>query len=148
VGLMYGMFAFIPALASGASLNIDVIVLFAFIAARFFIVSVVFDMRDMEGDAKLGIRTIPLVLGKERAAAMLQALNAASLVLVLGAFYFSAASRLFLAAACTTVLYASVYIGRTQNPGADLRFICGYVAEADIVPAAAAAVLFLVSGRF
>lgn len=146
VGIMYGMVAFIPAVATGARLDWAFLAFFAFIAIRFFIVSVVFDLRDVEGDARLGIRTIPIVLGKERTAYLLQALNAASLVLVLAAFFFSAASRLFLAAACVTVLYASYYIRATQKEGADLGFICGYVAEADIVPAALAAVIFLAAG--
>jgi 4-hydroxybenzoate polyprenyltransferase len=145
VGLMYGMVAFIPAVATAATLNLAFLAFFAFITIRFFIVSVVFDLRDVEGDAKLGIRTIPIVIGKVRTAKILQWLNAASLVLVLTAFYFSTASRVFLAAACLTVLYGSYYIGETQKKGADLGFICGYMAEADIVPAALAAVIFLVT---
>lgn len=146
VGAMYGMVALIPAVATGASLNAAFLAFFAFIAIRFFIVSVVFDMRDVEGDAKLGILTIPLAFGKERTASMLQRLNAASLVLVLAAFLLSDASRLFLAAACLTVLFGSYYIRETHREGADIGFICSYVAEADIVPAALAAIAFPLLG--
>lgn len=146
VGAMYGMFVFIPAFLASAAVDWGVAALFAFITLRFFIVSTVFDLRDVEGDRKLGISTIPLALGAERTAGLLQVLNAASVAVVLGAFLISAAPRQLLAVAAITAIFGSYYINETQKPRADLRFICGYVAEADILPAALAVAVMWAAG--
>lgn len=136
VGAMSGMSVFILAPLAGGAPEPALLVLFAFITIRFFIVSTVFDLRDVSGDAKLGIKTIPLAFGKGPTVAFLQGLNAASAAIVLAAFFFSQASRFFLAAAFITALFGAYYIRETQREGADLRSICGYVAEADLMPAA------------
>lgn len=55
---------------------------FIFILAKSFINTVLYDIRDVEGDRENGVRTIPVLLGKKRTVCMLLLLNSALLLLV------------------------------------------------------------------
>jgi len=141
VGAMYAAYSFLPALFAGAPLGFGAASIALFMLARFFIVSTVFDLRDVEGDSRLGIKTIPVAFGRGATLLWLHALNAASLALVFISCAFGALPPAFALPASATALFALYYLLQSGRAGADLRFICGIVAEADIVPAAIAAML-------
>lgn len=139
VGAMYAVFTLVPVFAAHAPITAGAAALFLFILARFFIVSTVFDMRDVGGDAKLGISTIPAAFGRRSALISLHVLNAFCLALSAASFALGFLPAAFLAMASATSLFALLYLVKCSEKGADLRFVCGVVAEADVLPAAAIA---------
>ncbi len=58
---------------SDAALIVMLVAYFVFL--KLFINSVIFDIRDIEGDKKAGVRTIPVYLGKSKTRALLLILN-------------------------------------------------------------------------
>ncbi|MEW5996762.1 MAG: UbiA family prenyltransferase [Candidatus Micrarchaeota archaeon] len=144
VGVMYAAFALIPVLYAGAPLSPAAWIVFVFIAARLFLVSAVFDMRDVEGDARLGIPTIPVAIGAGSALLLLNMINAGTFILALVSWAYGALPYAFVFMSAATSLFGLYYLLESQKNNADLRFICGVVAEADIVPAALVAALLLI----
>jgi 4-hydroxybenzoate polyprenyltransferase len=131
---LYAMFVLIPVFAAHAPLTEAVSVLAIFVFLRFFIVSTLFDLRDIEGDSKKDIRTIPVTYGRGTTLAFLHILNALTLVLGVAAVFAWGMSTLFLVMAAATFLYAYYYLEECRR-GADIRHLCSVVIEADFVPA-------------
>jgi 4-hydroxybenzoate polyprenyltransferase len=59
------------------------IIVFLFILIKSFINTVIYDIRDEEGDRDNGVKTIPVLLGKKKAVYVLLLMNSALLVLLL-----------------------------------------------------------------
>lgn len=67
-------------------LSLPVLLLFAFFAIEFFVNTVIFDVKDVQGDRAHGIITLPVTLGIRRTQRICYALNGVALaLLVLGA---------------------------------------------------------------
>lgn len=144
VGMMYGAFALMPVFTAGAELSPLAWLLFIFVSIRFFIISTVFDLRDVEGDRRKGVNTIPAIFGRETAMLFLHGLNLVSLLIVAAGAHWGFVPALFGAMALVTFLYGAYYIEETKRENADLRHLCGVVVEADYLPAAAMALAFMV----
>ena len=69
-----GTGAFLPLLVASKAF-IVVLLIFYFFFVRIFIGSVTFDIRDIEGDRMSGVRTIPVVFGREKTKNLLLILN-------------------------------------------------------------------------
>jgi 4-hydroxybenzoate polyprenyltransferase len=145
---MYGLFVLIPVLDAGASITMTVILLFIFVFLRFFIISTVFDMRDVEGDALKRINTIPVILGKDNALKVLHGLNILSLLLIPVGIFEHAISPLFAAMLLATFPFAFYYLEQCRSHNTDMRYLCSVVVEADYLPATLIAVPFLFQGIF
>jgi 4-hydroxybenzoate polyprenyltransferase len=77
VSLAWGAtFAMVPVAISGLSPDLNTILVFFFIFFWTFIASVLPDIRDMKGDAQVGVVTIPVLLGVPRSKILLTAINA------------------------------------------------------------------------
>ena len=101
-----------------------------FVFVRFFINSIVFDVRDEHGDRLKGIRTLPVVMGAHRTLRLLHGLN-----LALGGFTLVApvlgwAPPAFAALAVGTP-FAMGYLRRMAGPGS-LHFLCDVVADGEL----------------
>jgi len=76
VSLAWGTtFAMVPVAFSGLSPDLNTLLVFVFIFFWTFIASVLPDIRDMKGDAQVGVVTIPVLLGVTRSRILLTAIN-------------------------------------------------------------------------
>lgn len=115
--------------------------LWVFIFVRFFINTVVFDMRDEVGDRQQGVRTLPVVLGRARARQVLHALN-----LSLGAFLLAPVllgwGPAAFAALGVSIPFSAWYLMKTARPG-PLHFLCDVLVDGELYVAGAAVALAL-----
>lgn len=82
-------FSLVVMIITYVSMNLfsyDIIFIFIFFFMRVFINTVMFDLRDAEGDKMEGMKTIPIFLGKEKTKMLLYILN---LFLALIIFYYA-----------------------------------------------------------
>lgn len=63
--------------------NVLIILIFYFFFLKSYINSIIFDIRDIEGDKKCGVRTIPVSLGREKTKILLLILNSTLLLWLL-----------------------------------------------------------------
>lgn len=145
---MYGLFVLFPLFDAGVSLGMSAMLLFIFVFLRFFIISTVFDLRDVEGDALKRINTIPVILGRDNAIRLLHGLNMLSLLLIPVGILEHAIPPLFAAMVLTTFPFAFYYLEQCRSQSTDMRFLCSVVVEADYLPAILIAIPFLFSGLF
>jgi len=76
VSLAWGAtFAMVPVTLSGQSPDLNTLLVFLFIFFWTFIASVLPDIRDMKGDAQVGVVTIPVLLGVTRSRILLTTIN-------------------------------------------------------------------------
>jgi 4-hydroxybenzoate polyprenyltransferase len=76
VSLAWGAtFAMVPVALSGLPPDTNTLLVFVFIFFWTFIASVLPDIRDMKGDAQVGVVTIPVLLGVTRSRVLLTAIN-------------------------------------------------------------------------
>jgi 4-hydroxybenzoate polyprenyltransferase len=66
VGLSWGMIPLGVGVYYETVRSVDILFVFGFITAALTIAAVVFDIKDIEGDQREGIRTVPIVVGVER----------------------------------------------------------------------------------
>ncbi|MEW5927560.1 MAG: UbiA family prenyltransferase [Gemmatimonadota bacterium] len=112
----------------------------AFLFGRWWINTVLFDLRDEAGDRANGIRTVPVVLGRARTLRLLHTANA-----LVGAAAFLAplllpVSRLWVFLSAGGV-YAWVYLTMMDAPGADEHFVCDVVADGELLVVSALVLL-------
>ena len=77
-----------PAAHSGASINVHHWFAFMVMSATVFIVEIIWDIRDLDGDQQAGIKTIPVELGVTAAIQWVVAINSFSALITLGGLYF------------------------------------------------------------
>jgi 4-hydroxybenzoate polyprenyltransferase len=84
VSLAWGAtFAMVPVALSGLPPDTSTLLVFFFIFFWTFIASVLPDIRDMKGDAQVGVVTIPVLLGVTRSRILLTAINVVSGIAIL-----------------------------------------------------------------
>jgi len=66
VGLSWGAIPLGVGVYYGELLTVDILFLFGFVTAALTIAAVVFDIKDIEGDRREGIRSVPVVVGPRR----------------------------------------------------------------------------------
>ncbi len=101
--------ALLPVYSSSSNATVAVLIVIIFFFILVFINSVVFDMRDTEGDAASGVKTIPVTIGLPKTIKYLSGLNIFSgiIVLPLSLSYLSMRFTYILA---TGMIYANFYI--------------------------------------
>lgn len=77
-------------------------------------IQILFDVRDIEGDRKNGLLTIPVVLGNHKGFELLKGLNFASIVLLVISVYFGLLPFISLSFV-PIMFYASNYIKRVRG---------------------------------
>ncbi|MGZ4882254.1 MAG: UbiA family prenyltransferase [Halobacteriota archaeon] len=88
-----------------------------FIFLKVFINTVLFDVRDMEGDQKAGARTIPIYLGREKTRNVLLLLNS-TLIVWIGFSFFAGLFFPYHIVLVVSLLYAYWYILRYTRANA------------------------------
>jgi 4-hydroxybenzoate polyprenyltransferase len=72
----------LPCVATGAPVTLATLLTFVFFFSYVFIASAMPDMRDTEGDALSGVRTIPVLIGIEKTRTLLGLMNGATALVV------------------------------------------------------------------
>jgi 4-hydroxybenzoate polyprenyltransferase len=91
--------------------------IFYFIFAKAMINTILFDVRDIQGDERAGVRTLPVVLGIKRTGRILFALNA-TLILWIAVSYVHGFFSPYLPLLCANIAYGFWYIELlTRNLG-------------------------------
>lgn len=75
--------ALLPVYLTSTNMGVETLIVIIFFFTPVFINSVVFDMRDTEGDAAAGVKTIPVLLGLSNTMKFLTGLNILSVAIVL-----------------------------------------------------------------
>lgn len=101
-----------------------------FLFARWWTNTLVFDLRDEEGDRANGLRTVPVVLGRARTLRLLHVGNVALDLAVLAVPLLGWARPLFALLAASSV-YAWIYL-RAIAVGGDEHFLCDIVADGEL----------------
>lgn len=102
--------AYLPVVIVGGNIGVTAHVVAVFFFIRVFITTEAFNIRDIEGDAAEGIRTLPVVLGVNGTQAVLHALNVLSFLILLIAVQAGILPLAMWIAVSPVVLYAAGYI--------------------------------------
>jgi 4-hydroxybenzoate polyprenyltransferase len=122
--------ALAPVPTRGAVAVPTLLALWVFLFVRFFINSIVFDLRDEHGDRQKGTRTLPVVIGADRTRRLLHTLNLALGVFALAVPLLGLGPPAFAALAVGTP-FATWYLRRTAGSGS-LHFLCDVVADGEL----------------
>jgi 4-hydroxybenzoate polyprenyltransferase len=104
--------------------------LFTFIFLRCFINTLVFDIRDVVGDAEMKIRTLPVVIGAQNTKKILLFLNVISFILALFTVYYSILPPYFLLTSLV-VLPAHIIIRRANPHNKSMELLCDIYEDAN-----------------
>jgi 4-hydroxybenzoate polyprenyltransferase len=113
-----------------ASVDLPLLLLSPFIFLRLMTNTIIFDIRDTDGDRENGIRTLPTELGNEasfKIVAGIDAISAIYLILLLGAGLIPDYAVTFL----VLPIYSTIYRGFAMQTRANLGFICDVIADAE-----------------
>jgi len=102
-----------------------------FLFGRWWINTLVFDLRDEVGDRANGLRTVPVVLGRARTLRVLHAGNAALAAAAIAVPLLGWARPLFALLAASSV-YVWLYL-RALAAGGDPHFLCDVVADGELL---------------
>lgn len=110
---------FLPSVVSGTPVTVSSYLCFVFFFSYVFIASAMPDMRDREGDALTGVRTIPVLIGIERTKRVLNVMNGATAIIVIaigiGATFSTPIIVLLAGTQCYTQ-YCITSFGRIGRP--------------------------------
>ncbi len=118
-------------LYSGA-FDLPLLLLSPFIFLRLMTNTIIFDIRDAEGDKENAVKTLPTELGVGRSFDVVGAIDAASAVYLI----LLLAVGLVPTYAVTLILlpiYSTIYRGFAMGSNANLSFICDVVADAEYI---------------
>ena len=101
--------ALLPAFCLPEKEIIPIIIIFYFFFFKSLINAVLFDVRDIEGDKMSGVRTIPVVFGREKTKNLLLILNS-TLIPWLAFSYFAGLFHQYLFVSIFTIAYGYWYI--------------------------------------
>jgi 4-hydroxybenzoate polyprenyltransferase len=124
--------ALLPVYISGASPDLVTLAVILFFFSLVFINTVLFDIRDLEGDRAAGVRTIPVLLGIPRTKTLLTLVNVIFGTAVLSILLFSHISPVYICLIVTGMIYAQAYILLYQNVSTgNLR--CDVIADGQFI---------------
>lgn len=124
--------ALIPALVGLYYLRLEAVLalMAGFIFLRFVVSTLIFDVRDVEGDRQQGIRTVPVAYGVGATYRAMAALDAVTLAYVAGALalgLFPLSGAILFALPAYSLFYS--YLAR--RPRANLGFICDVLVDGE-----------------
>ncbi|MFZ3059972.1 MAG: UbiA family prenyltransferase [Candidatus Methanoperedens sp.] len=123
--------ALLPVSSSSSNVAVATLIVIIFFFTLVFINSVVFDMRDTEGDAASGVKTIPVIIGLPKTIKFLSGLNIFSgiIILPLSLSYLSLGLTCILT---TGMIYANFYI-LFFNKEKMTNLLCDAVADGQFI---------------
>lgn len=145
VSSLWAMLQLILLFANSSVIPISIIFLLIFLFLQILIGTIIGDIKDLKGDLKFGIRTIPALLGLERMPFFLFILNSLSaIILFLGILIFNLKSYLILLPlVCLWRYYTIWLIQRKKN---SMVYIYNYINFSTYIAMAVLAVLGKVMG--
>ena len=102
--------ALLPVYISGATPSLVTLAVILFFFSLVFINTVLFDIRDLEGDRAAGVRTIPVLLGITRTKTLLTLVNITLGISVLSLLLLSHISPVYICLIVIGMIYAQAYI--------------------------------------
>jgi len=97
---------------------------------RLLVNTILFDVRDTEGDKMFGVRTLPTVYGQDRAFALMTVFDSLSAVAVV-LLVASGVLPLYALALLAFTAYSFCYRALARRPGANLNLICDVLADGE-----------------
>ena len=94
--------------------------------------TIIFDIRDTEGDRENAVKTVPTELGVSRSFSVVGAIDGLSAAYLV-ALLVGGLVPLYAATLLVLPLYSAVYRGFAMQSNANLSFICDVVADAEYV---------------
>lgn len=82
VSLVWALLIYIMFIYYGYQIDISAMLISVFVFLRMMGIQIMFDIRDMEGDRKKGLLTIPVIFGHDKSMFLLKMLNIATLILI------------------------------------------------------------------
>jgi 4-hydroxybenzoate polyprenyltransferase len=132
ISASWGLFVVVVAVYYNMPFTLIVPLVYSFVFLRFFINTVVYDMKDVKGDKKAGVRTIPVIFGIRRASAVLMLLN-----LIAAAYLFACAYYGFLPPLAHFInlitIYVFYYLLKARQEGTDMRRLCYTYADGEFI---------------
>lgn len=119
--------ALLPVYSNSSNANVATLIVIMFFFTLVFINSVIFDLRDTEGDAASGVKTIPVVFGEQRTINFLACLNILFGVidLLLCSAYLSLKFTYLLAAGMVYAIFYIFSFGKVKKT----NLLCDAVAD-------------------
>lgn len=120
VGLYFGAF------------DAPLLLMAPFIFMRLMTNTIVFDIRDAEGDSRNGIKTVPTQLGVGRSFKVVGGVDALSAIYLISLLVLGLVPA-FAVTLVALPIYSTVYRGLAMGGSTSLAFICDFVADAEYV---------------
>lgn len=130
--------ALLPLAFAGGAVGLGSVVVLVFFFVRTVVAVELFNVRDVEGDRREGVGTLPVVLGVGPTQAVLGALNVCSLALLVGAVLVGALSPTVLAVA-PAIGYSLVLVALLDGARSPDRLCLASYLEAPLMAACLAA---------
>jgi 4-hydroxybenzoate polyprenyltransferase len=102
--------ALLPVYVSGATPSLITLAVILFFFSLVLVNTVLFDIRDVEGDRAAGVRTIPVLLGIPKTKTLLTLVNIVLGISVLSLLLLSHTSTIYICLIVIGVIYAQAYI--------------------------------------
>jgi 4-hydroxybenzoate polyprenyltransferase len=132
VALVWALIAVSTLLYHKAPLDVLAFGIFLFLFLRIFLGAVAFDMRDIQGDKKTGVKTIPIMFGLCKTKVFLYILNISSALVIIAIAWFYGAHAMQLLPALVVVVYSFFYILRLGK-AKDTHFLMDYIVDGEYV---------------
>jgi 4-hydroxybenzoate polyprenyltransferase len=133
VALSWGVIGTFLPLAISFRDFIVILLIFYFFFTKLFINTVLFDIRDIEGDRMSGVRTIPVVFGRQKTKNLLLILNS-TLILWLAISYLSGFFHQYLLVLIFAVAYGYWYISHFCREGLKIGKLLDLLVDGEWIP--------------
>ncbi|MCL5094010.1 MAG: UbiA family prenyltransferase [Patescibacteria group bacterium] len=106
---------FLPLLFLDLELGPNVFLFFVFVLIRSILNAVYYDIKDIDSDKREGLKTLPVIIGKEATVNFLHILNILSFCPLIIGFYFGVIPLIFLVGLVPVLFYALFYLTRVNK---------------------------------
>jgi 4-hydroxybenzoate polyprenyltransferase len=107
-----------------------VLLLFVFLFLRFMVNTCFCDIKDVDADKKYGIKTFPVILGKEKFLSVLHVINVVSFIPLLIGVYLRILS-LFSLFLIVSIVYSFYYIQKAKQKETDIQSLSSIVVDGE-----------------
>jgi 4-hydroxybenzoate polyprenyltransferase len=122
----------LPCAAAGTPVTVATLICFVFFFSYVFIASAIPDMRDTEGDARSGVRTIPVLIGVERTKTLLSVMNSVTGLVVIAVAVDAGFPLLITGLLAVTLVYTQCCIASFGRAGGN-DFLCDILLDGGFV---------------
>lgn len=132
IALPYSLMVVFAALYYDAPVTAAVILVALFYYIRIFISAMYFDIKDIDGDKRDGLKTFAVIYGKRKTANILHALNFLSFIPVLIALLMGLIP-LFSLGLVLTIPYTAYYVSGLFNKNINQTFLSNVIADGEFI---------------